>query len=270
LVYQIGKRFNTFCGSLHYACPEILRGEEYVGPGVDIWSIGIILYCLVVGRQPWDADNAEGLIHAILEEGLEVPSGLSDDCVDLLLQMLRVSEYDRIPISKIRTHPWILEGYGEPPPSYLPPSEPITEIDEGILDDLYMLSFLESNESEYLDSIRGELCSNKPTQLVVVYNLLLQQKREKQKQQEIEKQKLLQEQKEAKKQLETEAQEKPVRSSPPPLSLSVGNSPAPKKQKGKKPIVITARGEATPEKAQKKRTRPPLPKNLPNPPWIKL
>jgi len=90
------------------------------------------------------------------------------------------------------------------------------------------------------------------SQLVVVYNLLLQQKREKQKLYEIEKQKLLQEQKEAKKLVEVEIQEKP-RNTPMSLSLSVGNSPAPKKQKGKKPIVITAKGEATPEKPQKKK-----------------
>jgi len=269
-IMEPGKRFNTFCGSLHYACPEILRGEEYVGPGVDIWSIGIILYCLVVGRQPWDADNAEGLIHAILEEGLEVPSGLSDDCVDLLLQMLRVSEYDRIPISKIRTHPWILEGYGEPPPSYLPPSEPITEIDEGILDDLYMLSFLESNESEYLDTIRGELCSNKPTQLVVVYNLLLQQKRERHKLQEIEHQKILLEQKEAKKKSRPRHKRNP-REILPRLCLYRWAIHRLLKSKKVKNLSLSLReAKRHPKKHKKKRTRPPLPKNLPNPPWIKL
>jgi serine/threonine protein kinase len=292
-IMEPGKRFNTFCGSLHYACPEILRGEEYVGPGVDIWSIGVILYCLVVGRQPWDAENAEGLIHAILEDGLEVPSGLSDDCVDLLLQMLRVSEYDRIPIAKIRTHPWIIEGYGEPPPSYLPPSEPITEIDESILDNLVALNFLASNEPEYLVTIREELLSNKRTQLVVVYNLLLQQKREKLEKIEKEKQAKLEKEKQEKEKQEKEKQEKENQekekqesekkelqraqsekkkssvvstsdngagektAAPAPLSKSelpsLGNSIAVSGgKKKKKAIVITARGESTPEKPKKK------------------
>jgi len=40
--------------------------------------MGIVLYCLVVGRQPWDGANAEELIHGILEEGLEVPEGITD------------------------------------------------------------------------------------------------------------------------------------------------------------------------------------------------
>jgi len=250
-IMEPGKRFNTFCGSLHYACPEILRGEEYVGPGVDIWSIGVILYCLVVGRQPWDADNAEGLIHAILEDGLEVPSGLSDDCVDLLLQMLRVSEYDRIPISKIRTHPWILEGYGEPPTSYLPPSEPITEIDESILDHLVTLNFLVSNESQYLDAAREELLSNKRTQLVVVYNLLVVQKREKQKQKEQE----LELERKAeirKKETETQTPERQPNTKSGPASLASSSVATTTKKKTKKSIVITSRGEATPEKHKKK------------------
>lgn len=73
-----GKKFSTFCGSLHYASPEILKGKEYLGPGVDIWAIGIILYCLVVGRQPWDGSDASAIINSILEDGLEIPDGISD------------------------------------------------------------------------------------------------------------------------------------------------------------------------------------------------
>jgi serine/threonine protein kinase len=253
-IMEPGKRFTTFCGSLHYACPEILRGEEYVGPGVDIWSIGVILYCLVVGRQPWDAENAEGLMHAILEDGLEVPSGLSEDCVDLLLQMLRVTESDRIPIVKIRTHPWIMEGYGEPPPSYLPPSDPIKEIDESILEDLFALNFISSNNPETFVTVREELLANKRTQLVVVYNLLLQQKHQKNKH--------LIEKSEGKKQQSPKViknldlNEKPENPVAPkkvieqPLTDSLSSS---SRKKRKKSVIITSsRGTALLEKPKKK------------------
>jgi len=121
------------------ACPEILRGETYLGPGVDIWSMGIVLYCLVVGRQPWDGANAEELIHGILEEGLEVPEGITDgnftiflrycidlhltflrlDCVNLVLSMLRVNEEDRISIAEMRYHPWVCSPLHLFPPSLL-------------------------------------------------------------------------------------------------------------------------------------------------------
>jgi len=178
-IMEPGKRFDTFCGSLHYACPEILRGEKYLGPGVDIWSMGIILYCLVVGRQPWDGANAEDLIHAILEEGLEVPQGISDECVNLILSMLRVAEEDRIPISKMRYHSWILEGYNEPPESYLPPQSEITQIDNEIIYQMEQLGLIE-NEND----AREEILLNEKTQLRVTYHLLLQQKQEKLKKKE--------------------------------------------------------------------------------------
>ncbi|KAJ1815319.1 Serine/threonine-protein kinase, partial [Coemansia sp. RSA 2598] len=34
----------TFCGSLPYTAPEILRGDAYVGPEIDVWSLGVLLY----------------------------------------------------------------------------------------------------------------------------------------------------------------------------------------------------------------------------------
>jgi len=39
----IGESF----GSLYYAAPEIIKGDNYVGPECDIWSLGVILYTLV-------------------------------------------------------------------------------------------------------------------------------------------------------------------------------------------------------------------------------
>jgi serine/threonine protein kinase len=42
-----GRKFETFCGSLHYAAPEILNGVPYVGPPIDVWALGIVLYCMV-------------------------------------------------------------------------------------------------------------------------------------------------------------------------------------------------------------------------------
>eukprot|EP01127_Copromyxa_protea_P001464 TRINITY_DN11448_c0_g1_i1.p1 TRINITY_DN11448_c0_g1~~TRINITY_DN11448_c0_g1_i1.p1 ORF type:complete len:650 (+),score=91.75 TRINITY_DN11448_c0_g1_i1:174-1952(+) len=173
-IMEPGKKFSTFCGSLHYACPEILKGEAYIGPGVDIWSMGIILFCLVVGRQPWDGSSADELMRAILEDGLEIPEGISDDCVHFILSMLRVKESDRIPIAEMRYHPWVIEGYGTPPPSFLPPVAPIPEIDEEIFEQMREMGFiLEEDEEEIrIGLIRG----TGQNQLFCIYNILSQQK----------------------------------------------------------------------------------------------
>jgi len=175
-IMEPGKRFKTFCGSLHYASPEILRGKEYLGPGVDIWAMGIILYCLVVGRQPWDGANAEELISAILDEGLEIPDSISDDCVNLILAMLRVKEDDRIPISQMRHHRWIMVGYDHPPPSYLPTVAPVEVIDDSIIKQMESMGLV---SGDGLQTLLQKLKSgDKENQASCVYHLLAQQKAE--------------------------------------------------------------------------------------------
>ncbi|OWB56950.1 nucleotide binding protein [[Candida] boidinii] len=45
---------NEFCGTIAYMAPELLQREPYSGIKIDIWSLGIILYTLVIGQMPFD------------------------------------------------------------------------------------------------------------------------------------------------------------------------------------------------------------------------
>ena len=51
--WRPGKRWDTFSGTLHYASPEILRGEMYGGKEQDIWALGVVAYVLLVGETPF-------------------------------------------------------------------------------------------------------------------------------------------------------------------------------------------------------------------------
>ena len=41
-------------GSMLYAAPEVLLGTPYIGPEVDIWSAGVVFYCMLSGCIPWE------------------------------------------------------------------------------------------------------------------------------------------------------------------------------------------------------------------------
>jgi 5'-AMP-activated protein kinase catalytic alpha subunit len=56
------------CGSLLYAAPEVIAertegSERYLGPEVDMWSCGVILFAMLCGYLPFDGPNDDE--HAI-------------------------------------------------------------------------------------------------------------------------------------------------------------------------------------------------------------
>lgn len=66
--YDSKQFLGTFCGSLQFAAPELLRGRVYTGPEVDMWSLGVVLYVMVVGTLPFD-DKDVGVLHSKIKKG---------------------------------------------------------------------------------------------------------------------------------------------------------------------------------------------------------
>jgi 5'-AMP-activated protein kinase catalytic alpha subunit len=51
--YRKDELVKTGCGSPCYAAPEMIEGNRYFGPKVDIWSCGVILYAMLCGCLPF-------------------------------------------------------------------------------------------------------------------------------------------------------------------------------------------------------------------------
>ena len=111
-VFYPPQKLRTFCGSPMYAAPELVQHHEYVGPEVDCWSLGVLLYFLVCGSLPFGGESYAELYQQIMRANYTLPSHLSAGCRDLIRHMLVPDPASRFTIEDIVRHPWVMKMRG--------------------------------------------------------------------------------------------------------------------------------------------------------------
>ncbi|WVO19197.1 uncharacterized protein IAS62_000475 [Cryptococcus decagattii] len=76
--WRPGKKWDTFSGTLHYASPEILRGEMYGGKEQDIWALGVVTYVLLIGETPF-SELPDEVLHGLASDS-KAYAALMDRC----------------------------------------------------------------------------------------------------------------------------------------------------------------------------------------------
>ncbi|XP_070846512.1 serine/threonine-protein kinase BRSK2 isoform X9 [Chaetodon trifascialis] len=176
---QVGDSLlETSCGSPHYACPEVIRGEKYDGRRADVWSCGVILFALLVGALPFDHDNLRQLLEKVKSGVFHMPHFIPPDCQSLLKGMIEVNPEKRLTLEAIQKHAWYLGGRNEPCPEQPPPRRvcvrrilSLTELDPDVLDSMHSLGCFRDRVK-----LTRDLQCEEENQEKMIYYLLLDRK----------------------------------------------------------------------------------------------
>ena len=109
-VYLNNNKRVTFCGTVEYMAPEIVKNESY-DYSIDVWSLGVLLYELIHSHSPFVVKdlNINKIENNILSKELRFKKGVSLECRDLIEKLLIKDAKNRMKIGEIFTHPFILK-----------------------------------------------------------------------------------------------------------------------------------------------------------------
>merc|ERR1712110_160918 len=105
-----GERKRTLCGTPNYIAPEVLtkKGHSYE---VDIWSIGCILFTLLVGKPPFETQTLKETYNRIRKNEYTIPSGMNVHASKLIRKLLSPLAHKRPTARDVLQDDFITQGY---------------------------------------------------------------------------------------------------------------------------------------------------------------
>lgn len=105
-VHAPTSRRETFCGTLDYLPPEMVKNSRYHSR-VDIWGLGVLLYEFLVGKPPFEDSSEKGTYKKIKTGTPSFPSHLTKEAKDLVSRLLAKDPRERLTLEQCLDHPWV-------------------------------------------------------------------------------------------------------------------------------------------------------------------
>ncbi len=98
-----GERRRSLCGTPNYIAPEILDGKNGHSFEVDIWSLGVIIYILLIGKPPFETNNVKETYKRIRLRNYSFPQNarISEPAKELIQNILVLNPYKRPSLEEI-------------------------------------------------------------------------------------------------------------------------------------------------------------------------
>ena len=111
-----GERKRTVCGTPNYIAPEILEGKTGHSYEVDVWSLGVIMYTLIIGKPPFETNNVKETYKRIKMGNYSFPENavISEPAKDLIQNILVLDPHKRPKLEEILNHDFFNIGINIP------------------------------------------------------------------------------------------------------------------------------------------------------------
>lgn len=105
-VHAPSSRRTTICGTLDYLPPEMIDDKPH-DEKVDLWSLGVLCYELLVGKPPFETPTHDGTYQKITRVEYKFPPTMLPEAQDLISNLLRKNPNERLSLENVMKHPWI-------------------------------------------------------------------------------------------------------------------------------------------------------------------
>eukprot|EP00795_Rhopilema_esculentum_P011383 gene11383-21579_t len=174
-LFNKGELLRTHCGSPDYAAPELFEKGCFYGPSVDVWSMGVVLYAMVIGHLPFSTmfsgfvGKDELYNHA--KKGLTIAherylGRISPGCRHLLTKLIQPDPAKRISFQEMVHYSWVTED-GKNPLVKMPPVLIPKSVRARVIDRVAVLC------SKSISNAEMHVQTSSHDAVCAVYNLLL-------------------------------------------------------------------------------------------------